>query len=119
MRWPGRTIQPNADTAKYASTASDTIMAPTNMPPSAPLGAWANAGAARAEDGGVIGEVPGSSRLSRTAARGDSGAAGLAEETWTREVSFFGLGAVTGVPMTAVSFLDSSSGAAAGLGAAG
>ena len=53
----------------------------------------------------------GSSRRSLTPAE-----PGLAATTWTREVSFFGLGASTGRPRTAVSFFASSSGEDAGVG---
>jgi hydrogenase maturation factor len=44
-----------------------------------------------------------------TVGRGISGAPGLVAGTCTREVSFFGFGVATGMPMTAVSFFDSSS----------
>src|ERR1022692_3171786 len=56
------------------------------------------------------------SRCNFTVGRGDSGVAGLAAVTWTREVSFLGLGASAGRPMTEVSLFASSSGDTGGPG---
>jgi hypothetical protein len=94
-------------------------------PVSAPLGAAAiarpGATAAAGAVAAAAGAAGGSSRFNFTVGRGISGTAGLAAVTWTREVSFLGLGVVTGMPITAVSFLASSSGTAGatGLGLAG
>jgi hypothetical protein len=92
-------------------------MAPTDKTASPPVGPAATTGgrvAPGAKAGcGPDGMAGSSSRLSLTPGRAVS-AAGLAAETWTREVSFFGLGVTSGVPMTAVSFFASSSGVPGG-----
>ena len=92
-------------------------MATTDRPRSAALpGAVATGRAAAGAAATGAGAGDGSSRRNFTVGRWPGVGDGLAATTCTREVSCLGFGASAGRPRTAVSFLASSSGEAAGLG---